>query len=130
MKNYLILLLTLCVLSCSSDDSTEGMDTALSGVWTLTNVSCFCGFPDPLGFEQTELRFNTENNEILVSQNGNGLEYFRPAGRYSYQEVGETIVLDDGRAYRFTLDGNVLTLNFVDEPLIADDEISYSLRRN
>ncbi len=131
MRNYLVLLLTLLLCSCSSDDDGEGdLDATLSGVWTLTNVSCFCGFPDPPGFEQTELGFDTQNNEVQVVQNGNGLDYFRPAGTYSYQESGETVILEDGRAYRFNIEGDVLILNFVDEPQIADDEISYTLRRN
>ena len=130
MKNYLILLLTLLIIGCSDDDTPQIQDTGLNGSWTLTNVICFCGFPDPPGFEQTQLNFDLANAQIRVDRSGTGLEYFRPVGTYNFLGTDNTITLEDGRAYTYTIEGNVLRLDFVDEPQIADDEITFLLSRN
>ena len=127
MKRILVLLFVCCFLSCSDDDN--GFDIELNGTWTLTNVSCFCGFPDPPGFENTQVTFVDVTNEVIVL-NEESEVYFRENGVYSYTGSENTIVLEDGRAYNFEINEDVLLLVFVDEPNIADDEISYTFRKN
>lgn len=130
IRNYIVVLFALLIVGCSDDDSPQIQGTGLSGTWTLTNVICFCGFPDAPGFDQTQLTIDTANGQIQVVQSGTGFEYFRPAGTYTFVGTDNTITLDDGTAYTYAIDGNTLQLDFVDEPQIADDEITFLLRRN
>ena len=130
MRNYIVLLFALLIVACSDDDTPQIQSTGLNGSWTLTNVICFCGFPDPPAFEQTQLTIDVANGEIQVDRTGMGLEYFRPVGTYTFVGTENTITLDDGRAYTYTIEGNVLRLDFVDEPQLADDEITFLLSRN
>lgn len=130
MKNSIFLLIALFIFACSDDDSPVVQSNELNGTFVLTNIICFCGFPDPPEFERTQLTIDMANNQIIVERSGNGLEYFRPVGTYTFQESENTITFEDGQSYTYTIENNMLTLNFVDEPLIADDEITYSFRRN
>lgn len=131
MKRMLPILVLLLLFSCSnSDDGNPNLDVALNGTWILTNVSCFCAFPNDPSFERTRLIFDTDSNEITVQQDESLLDYFRPEGVYTYQIEENSIVLEDGRAYNYTIEENQLFLDFIDEPLLADDEIFYTLRRN
>ncbi|MEM8846731.1 MAG: hypothetical protein AAGD17_06485 [Bacteroidota bacterium] len=129
MKKALVLFLSIYTLACSNDDTNESGDNALGGDWTLTNVVCFCGFPDTPEFELTTLTFNTNRKEVEVLSAGSFM-YFKDNGIYPYTEEGNRITLQDGSAYDFTISGNTLTLEFVDERFIADDEILYTLTRN
>lgn len=131
MKEALILLASIWVASCSNSDDDASLleDGGLNGAWTLTNVSCFCGFPDPPEFERTTLTFDVESNEIEVLNEG-GFMYFRENGTYSYTSEDSRITLEDERSYDFEIIGDTLSLQFVDEPLLADDEILYSLVRD
>nr|WP_298996910.1 hypothetical protein [uncultured Allomuricauda sp.] len=128
MKKCFLLLLIFWTVSCSDDDSNPENAT-LDGEWTLTNVSCFCGFPDLPEFESTTVLFDVESDEITVSHTGS-FEYFRPNGTYSYSVSGSEIRMMDGRSYEFDISENTLFLRFVDEPTIADDEILYTFIRN
>ncbi len=130
MKRILVLFLSISLFACSDDDGTTVTgDGILNGEWTLTNVVCFCGFPDPPGFEMTTLTFDAANDEVTVLSGGS-LMYFKNNGTYSYTIVGDRITLEDGSSYDFVISGNSLSLQFVDEPNIADDEILYTLIRN
>ncbi|TXN38083.1 lipocalin family protein [Flagellimonas hymeniacidonis] len=129
MKKLGVLLITVLLFtSCSSDDDTVA-DSGLNGTWTLTRVSCFCGFADPPEFDLTQLTFDADTNEIIVLNNGDQV-YFRENGTYSYTGNGSRIRLEDGKFYDFEITGDTLSLVFVDEPMIADDEVSYSFVRN
>lgn len=127
MKRILILCLLCCFLSCSEDK--QDFDAELNGSWTLTNVSCFCGFSDPPEFDLTQITFVEITNEIIVI-NGGDQVYFRENGVYSYSDRVDSIRIEDGRTYTFTVTDDILQLVFVDEPNIADDEISYTFIKN
>ena len=129
MKRLRVLFLLIFVFACSDDDGAEVIDIALNGQWILTNVSCFCVFPDPVDFDLTTLDFVAERNIVTVSHGGDS-SYFREEGTYLYSIEGNRIIMDDGRSYDYEISENTLSLQFVDEPNIADDEIGYSLIRN
>ncbi len=128
MKKVLILFLILSVFSCSNNDD-EVEDSSLNGQWILTNISCFCGFPEEPNFEATLITFISSENNIVVENTGD-FEWFRANGTYNYSGDGNQITLEDGRSYDFEISGNTLELIFVDEPNIADDEVNYSFVRN
>ena len=130
MKKLLVLFLAVCMVSCSDDDPTEVVNSELSGEWILTNVVCFCIFPDPTDFERTTISFATNSNILTVSHGGPSI-YFREAGSYSYTVDGNRITVEeDGRSYIFDIEENILSLQFVDQPNLADDEIVFTLMKN
>jgi hypothetical protein len=132
MKNILLVLVALMVVSCSNDEGAIGPDPddeALEGQWTLNNVSCFCAFEEGIDFSTTKISFDTKNNELQVLQSGDST-FFKEAGFYKYNGEGTRIEFPDGDAYTFYVKGDaVLQLVYEDNPDIADDEISYSFER-
>ncbi|WP_350293108.1 lipocalin family protein [uncultured Croceitalea sp.] len=127
MKKVLIVFFLIGFVSCSDDNEVE--DDSLNGLWTLTNVSCFCGFPDPPEFNLTQVTFVASNNEVIVLNTGSHV-YFREDGTYSYSGNGNRITLENENSYDFEITGNTMQLIFVDQPGIADDEVTYSFIRN
>ncbi|GMN09850.1 hypothetical protein MTsPCn9_18930 [Croceitalea sp. MTPC9] len=128
MKKVLILFLLIGFASCSNNDD-EVEDGSLNGQWTLTNVICFCGFPDPPEFNLTQLTFVSTSNEVIVSNNGS-YTYFREDGTYSYSGNDNQIIFENDQSFIFEINDNTLQLIFVDEPGIADDEVTYSFVRS
>lgn len=121
MKRILVLVvLTILLSSCSIDnDDDDGIRTELEGKWTLTNVSCFCGFGDNPDFSGHKLIF--EGNDLEVENTGEFKFLTDAAGTYT--TLGNVITLKNGRQYTYAVKTNVLELTFVDNPQIADDEI-------
>jgi len=126
MKKSLLVIGLMILFSCSDDNDIE--DNELNGEWTLTNVSCFCGFPDPTDFHLTQLVFNITENEVEVINKGVST-YFMQNGTYSYSGSGNRVSFEDGRSYDFEFTNGNLQLIFVDEPNIADDEVTYTFTR-
>jgi len=126
MKKSLLVIGLMVLFSCSDDNDIA--DNELNGEWALTNVSCFCFFPDPTDFHLTSLNFNTSQNQVEVFNSGESF-YFKENGTYSYSGSGNLIRFEDGRSYIFEITSDTLRLGFVDEPNIADDEVTYTFTR-
>ena len=116
-----LLVILLAFVNCSSDD--DIINPELDQKWVLNNVTCFCFFGDDFDFTTHRLSFNTSEG-IVVIENSEENSFIAPAGTYPYSDNGEVIEID-GKQFRYEIKGNTLTLNFVDNPNIADDEISY-----
>lgn len=127
MRKLWLGLILIGLASCSNTDDVE--DTILNGEWTLTNVSCFCGFPDPPEFNLTRVTFYSDRNEVEVRNTGSYV-YFREDGSYPYTGNDNQITFENNRTFIFEIDGDRLDLVFVDNPQIADDEIVYTFERN
>ncbi|MFS4454698.1 lipocalin family protein [Maribacter sp. 2304DJ31-5] len=125
MKKSVFTLLTILCISCSKE---ELKDTTLQGEWVLDNVVCFCGFGPDYDFSSTTITFNTNENKISIRNSGE-FTFLRDTGTYSYTGEGNRITMDNERFYVFDVEDNTLTLIFVDEPNIADDEVTYSFIR-
>ena len=128
MKKALILFLIIGFASCSNNNDEVEADS-LNGKWTLTKVSCFCGFPNPPEFNLTQVTFVIVNNEIIVSNTGSQV-YFRESGTYTYSQNDNRITFNNGEDFDIDIKGDTLQLVFVDRPEIADDEVTYSFVRN
>lgn len=125
MKRILIvLLMTVMVVACSKDDDDNG-NTVLEGTWTLTNVSCYCYFGDDPDFSGNKLIF--EGNNLKVENSGEFNFFTNEAGNYTVQ--GNVITFNNGQQYTYVVKTGTLELTFVDEPGIADDEISLSYKQ-
>ena len=121
MKKILLIGCLLGMLGCSNNDDV-GIDPT-GEKWVLNNVSCFCFFEDDFDFSTHTIRFNPDNNTVIV-ENAESTAFLAPAGTYSYSVDGSIITIDD-RKYRYEETGDSLVLTYVDEPTIADDEVSY-----
>ena len=126
MKRILVLAVLTVLLSSCSNDSDDGIRTELEGKWTLTNVSCFCGFGDNPDFSGHKLIF--EGNDLKVENTGEFQFLTNATGSYSVE--GNIITLTNGQQYTYVVKPGVLEFTFVDEPGIADDEIFLVYKRD
>ena len=125
MKRISIILLITVILSSCGKDYDDEIKTDLEGKWTLTNVSCFCGFGDNPDFSGHKITFDGRNLKV---ENLGKFEFLtNAAGAYSVQ--GNVITLENGQQYTYIVKLDVLELTFVDEPGIADDEVFMEYRR-
>jgi hypothetical protein len=130
-KGVLILVFTTSLSSCLKENylSNSQIDE-LEGRWQLQQVSCFCYFED-YDFTVNELWISAKSS-VVLSRNQNG----QPLGITDNEIVtpirvrnNELTDLISNRSYTFDLDADVLNIHYIDNPQIADDEISYSYRR-
>lgn len=118
-----ILLVAILAVSCSTDNPEEGVvNVELEGNWVLENVFCFCYFESATDFSNSSIAFT---GSILSVRNDGDTSYFMDDGDQAYTVAGNLITLQDGVQYRYQLKEGKLTLAFVDNPEIADDEISF-----
>tara|TARA_R110002167_G_scaffold134051_15_gene319425 strand:- start:762 stop:1142 length:381 start_codon:yes stop_codon:yes gene_type:complete len=119
-----ILLAVLFLVSCSKDyDDVINVD--LEGKWTLTEAYCYCAFNDTTDFSVHKIIF--EGSTLMVKNSGDPKFLNDASG--SYQVDGNLISLPNGSKFRYAINGDVLTLIFVDNPNIADDELTLAYRR-
>lgn len=128
MKKILVVLFLVGFASCSSNDD-EVEDDSLNGQWMLTNVSCFCGFPNPPEFNLTQVTFVSANNELIVLNSGSQV-YFRENGTYSYSGNDNQITFENDQSFVFEITDDTMQLIFLDQPEISDDEVTFSFVRN
>ena len=130
-KGVLILVFTTSLSSClKENDLSNSQIDELEGRWQLQQVSCFCYFED-YDFTVNELWISAKSS-LVLSRNQNG----QPLGITDNEIVTpirvrnkELTDLISNRSYTFDLDADVLNIHYIDNPQIADDEISYSFRR-
>lgn len=131
LKGVIILLVTTGLTSClKENDLSNSRVDELEGRWQLQQVSCFCYFED-YDFTVNELWISAKSS-VMLSRNQNG----QPLGITDNEIVtpirvrnNELTDLISNRSYTFDFDANVLNIHYIDNPQIADDEISYSFRR-
>ncbi|TLF46818.1 hypothetical protein [Maribacter aurantiacus] len=128
MKRFLGLVILVFLISCESDNDTIIQDTGLNGEWILQEVSCFCAFDANVDFSETRLIFDTDANTLTVINEGTD-RFFKESGEYRYGGQNNILDFTDNTSYQFEIDGNQLTLIYLDNPQIADDEVVYSFRR-
>ncbi len=130
-KGAVIFVFTTSLSSClKENDLSNSQIDELEGRWQLQQVSCFCYFED-YDFTVNELWISAKSS-VMLSRNQNG----QPLGITDNEIVtpirvrnNELTDLISNRSYTFDFDANVLNIHYIDNPQIADDEISYSYRR-
>jgi len=120
-----ILCLFIVIASCSKDND-DVINTELEGKWTLTNVSCFCYFGENPNFSTHKITF--EGSNLNVENSGENQFLTNVAGSYTVE--GNTITLKSGAQYTYVIKNDILSLTFVDNPQIADDEIFLQYQKN
>ncbi|WP_430909620.1 hypothetical protein [Maribacter sp. 2-571] len=121
----IIVALIACLTSCSKDND-DVVNVELEGQWALADVSCFCFFPDDIEFSNHKLAF--EGSTLIVTNEGPYQFLIGAGGNYTVN--GNLITLSNDEEYRYSIDGDVLTLVSEDDPLLSDDEITLTYDRN
>lgn len=114
-----LLLAALFMVSCSKDND-DVINVELEGQWELSDAICFCFFGENPDFSTHKISF--EGSTLAITNSG---EYeFLTNAEGSYEVSGNLITLSNGNQYRYSMDGDTLTLTFVDKQEIADDELT------
>lgn len=124
---FLTLLVFCALFSCSTDALRDkNFDEQLKGQWILNDVSCFCYFSD-YDFTKNQLWFFPDQGSILSRSSAEfalGISKINSLAGVQFQD-GIIREIASNRDYIYNVDGDVLTLTYVDNEQIADDEISY-----
>lgn len=126
MKRIAALLVLLIFIASCTKDNDDVINTELEGKWTLTNVSCFCGFGENPDFSTHKITF--EGSNLNVENSGENQFLSNAAGSYTVD--GNVITLKSGAQYTYVIKADTLELTFVDNPQIADDEIFLEYLKN
>lgn len=131
LKRLLIFFVAIILVSCLKENNLSNTQIgALEGRWQLESVSCFCYFED-YDFTVNELWISAKAS-IIISRNQNG----QPLGVTDNEIVTPVDVrnnelrdLISNRSYTFKVMDDRLDIHYIDNPQIADDEISYFFKR-
>ncbi len=129
MKKAGILFVLLCILnSCFSDDDYV-VDAALSGTWVLERAICFCGFDEDFDFSAHKLTFDSSEQRVIVENSDDTSWFVSESGTYTFINDGGKININ-GKLYTYQRRGDDLELTYVDNPNIADDELTLLYNKN
>jgi hypothetical protein len=129
MKKLVFCLLFVGMLfSCEDSDDNTTTLTELNGKWELQNVSCYCFFPDDFDFSQHKIDFNSDDR-ILTVENSSETFFISGSGSYDFLIENNKISIKDIGEFTFEIKGDLLVLSFVDNPDIADDEITLTYKK-
>lgn len=129
MKKVILFLFLAVSISCSNDDEPY-KDAQLNGEWHLVNVSCFCGFDETIDFNDFTLRFENSENILHLDNPTDSYYYIAESGSYNYSIEGNIISIEGSNAsYKYEIENSNLILTFIDDPAIADDELSLMYQR-
>lgn len=131
LKRLLIFFVAIILASCLKENNLSNSQIgALEGRWQLESVSCFCYFED-YDFTVNELWISAKAS-IIISRNQNG----QPLGVTDNEIVTPVDVRNNelrdvisNRSYTFEVKDDRLDIHYIDDPQIADDEISYFFKR-
>jgi len=128
MKLFLFSVLFI-VQMCQEDNTTNNRDK-LSGQYILQKVSCFCFFED-YDFSVYQLWFFPSKNLIVSKGNEYGGVYISsPNEPEEYNLIDGVLTLtDSNKEYVVNFTNDEVTLAFIDDPLVADDEITYYFKK-
>ena len=123
MKKIVIILLLLT--SCQENRIASN---ALDGTWFLEKAECFCFFKPEFNFNAHSLTFNGKAEKVSIS-NTEETFFITKKGDYHYRISGEELIINSTIKYKYSFANNRLILTFIDDPRIADDEITLTYTR-
>ncbi|HZJ36117.1 MAG TPA: hypothetical protein VFD29_05790 [Gillisia sp.] len=121
-KILMILGLLLVCVSCSNDD--DDVIAAPNGQYRVVEKLCYCAFPDDGSIEYWifDLPSNTLTVRIVDTE-GELVEQ----RELFYGTKGANLVLGEGKEYVQNMTDGKLELVYVDNPGLADDELTVRL---
>jgi len=115
---FATILLGACTVDAPDDDI---VNVDLEGSWVLENVVCFCFFEPGTDFSTGRIQF--QGSKLSVT-NEAGESYMIKNGDYEYTVDGNLITLSNDEQYRYQREVDKLYISNIDDPRIADDEIT------
>ena len=128
MKLFLFSL--LFVVQMSQKHSITKNSDKLSGQYILQNVSCECFFED-YNFSVNQLWVFPSKNLIVSKGNEyDGVYISSPNKPEEYNLIDGVLTLtDSNKEYVVNFNDDEVVLTFIDDPLVADDEITYYFKK-
>ena len=126
MKKLILLLLFIPLVSCETSETKED----IKGQYILQDVICFCNF-DNYDFTKNQLWFFPEE-ELLVSKgdSNDGVFITKPNKLSKFLIYNGVLTLNEsGKEYTIQVKQDELILTNIDNPDIADDEITYIFKK-
>lgn len=130
MKYVVIAFLFLCSMCNQNDIETKEDINIVKGQYILQNVSCYCFFED-YDFTVNQLWFFPKE-QLLVSKGivNDGVYITSPNEPKSYFIADGILTLTKSKKqYTIETTGDEIALSFIDDPRIADDEITYFFKK-
>ncbi len=128
MKKLLIVVTLITIFSSCSKE--EIKDERLTGDWYLTDAYCFCGFDPEVDFNDFTLNFDNSKQSVSIGNPPDTYYFIADNGSYNYQLSDNKISFNGVPTdYNYSIEGDVLTLDKIDDPQIADDELTLVFRR-
>lgn len=134
MKSFFIFLWSFfffLFVGCDKNDSPTAIPANLEGQWVLDRVVCFCYFGETgtENFDDQQLWFSKD--QLYPMGLNNDMPNIAPIGKvYDYSISGEILTMNQsGKEYTLEISGDTLSLTFVDNEMIADDEISFYFKK-
>jgi len=126
---YLSLAILLFMSMCDSEEIIDN-DDKLEGQYILQNVSCYCLFEN-YDFTLNQLWFFPDKNLLLSKGDEyDGAYISSPNEPFEYTLIDGLLTLTrSNREYVVNFDNDIVILTYVDDPLIADDEIIYYFKK-
>ncbi len=128
MKKLLIIITLITIFtSCSKE---EIKDERLNGEWYLTDAYCFCGFDPEVDIKDFTLNFDNSKQAVSIGNPPDTYYFIAENGTYTYVLTDSEISFKGvPTEYKYSIENNVLTLDKIDDPQIADDELTLVFRR-
>lgn len=129
MKKLVFCLLFVgVVFSCENSDDSTPTPIDLNGKWELQSASCFCFNPEGFDFSAHKIIFNNDEGTIRID-NSTETFFIAASGSYDFQIQNNMVVINSTWEFIFELKGDTLTMSFVDNPEIADDEVTLTYKK-
>lgn len=130
MKYFVVAFLFLFSMCEQNNTETKDDINIVKGQYILQNVSCYCSFED-YDFTVNQLWFFPKE-QLLVSKGivDDGVYITSPNEPKSYFIADGILTLTKSKKqYTIETNGDEILLSFIDDPRIADDEITYSFKK-
>ena len=128
MRKLLIIATLISILSSCSNE--EIKDERLNGDWYLTNAYCFCAFDPNTDFKDFTLNFDNSKQTVSIANPAETYYFIAENGSYGYQLSNNEISFKGlTTSYKYSIENDVLTLDKIDDPQIADDELTLIYQR-
>jgi len=126
MKKIIVFLLAIFLISSCSISNIGSKD--LNGKWYLQEAFCYCYFGDNFDFSSHTLTFDLETKKVLV-KNKAASYFIEQNGTYDIKTKVNELTINNAVSFTYEILGSTLTLVKIDEPNIADDELTLIYKR-
>ena len=130
MKKIIVAFLFLFSMCEQNDKLTKENINIIKGQYILQNVSCYCFFQD-YDFTKNQLWFFPKK-KLLVSKGifNDAVNILSPNEPKSYFIADGILTLTKSKKqYKIEIKADEIVLSFIDDPRIADDEITYFFKK-